>query len=428
MSSNGSKRLLGWCLLVLALGPAAAQTGDETPAQPTEPAATPTSSEQRVPWWGGRFALYLETAYGTASSEALDTSLETDIKHVAFSTFDPGDRTYGRVTVGWQLPIQRGHVLLRLTGYKEDGGWSSEARGLQTALDPSSSGSVEATEPVFWWDVRMTPGHIQSFRDAPTWNEALHDADGDSRADPNELVYGGVDSQFAGSAPDTLEQVSRTLDLLYQREFADKGPTDRWTGRWATGIRHFDLAGAVPMAAWLGLHSAATTEGDPGLFSEGALLRPILLNQETKGNGPTGMLELQYHFLRRRATAYAQGRAAFLLQQLSTDSGLAYTLTQYPIGTDPVTNALYPTPMQLVHEVDKTAWQVGAEIGLRFRILPGFDAMIEYHTESQQDVLLMPDKIIIPIIIDEAQFGTSAIYGTKDIDHDGWSAGLSFQF
>jgi len=175
------------------------------------------------------------------------------------------------------------------------------------------------------------------------------------------------------------------------------------------------------MAAWLG-------QGNPGLFSEGALLRPILMRQDTSGNGPMGTAEVQYHFLRRRATAYAQGRAAFLLQQLTADSGLAYTLTRYTIGTNPSTEAFYPTPMNLAHDLDKTAWQVGAEVGLRFRILPGFEGSVEYHTDSQQDVLLVPDRVNIPSTNEEAQFGTNAIYTTKDLDHDGWSVGLSFQF
>ena len=71
---------------------------------------------------------------------------------------------------------------------------------------------------------------------------------------------------------------------------------------------------------------------------------------------------------------------------------------------------------------------MGAEVGLRFRILAGFDAMAEYHTDAQQDVLLVPDRVSIPSTNEEAQFGTNAIFTTKDIDHDGWSAGLSFQF
>ena len=419
MTSRRRFLLACTCVLALVGSGARAQTPGEgaTPAAP----ATPQTEEQKVPWWGGRFALYLETAVGGASSGDVDVSLETTVRHITYGSFDPGDHTYGRVVVGWELPLKRGMFQFRYSGYKEDGGWELNGTGAAAFVQGSN---VSPLDVLPWWTVRMTEGRIDASRNPPVWN----DLDDDDQVDVNEVSFAGVDQTTTATAPETLQQRSRTYDLVYQREFADKGPTDRWTGRWATGIRHFELEGAVPMAAWLGLSSASTTEGDPGLFTEGALLRPILLNQETKGNGPTGMLELQYHFLRRRATAYAQGRAAFLLQKLSTDSGLAYTLIEYPIGEDPVTDAFYPSPMQLVHDVDKTAWQVAAEIGLRFRILPGFDAMIEYHTDSQQDVLLMPDKIIIPGIIDEAQFGTSAIYGTKDIDQDGWSAGLSFQF
>jgi len=409
MTSRRRFLLACGCALALVVG-----RGPRAQTPGAAPAAPATPEEQKVPWWGGRFALYLETAVGGAGSGDVDTSLETTVRQITYSSFDPGDQTYGRVVVGWQLPLNRGMFQFRYSGYKEDGGWELNGTGAASFIAGSDTQPLSLLP---WWTIRMTEGQIVASRNSPTWNNL----DGDDTIDPEEVVYAGVDQATTATAPSTLQQRARTYELMYQREFADKGPTDRWTGRWATGLRHFDLEGAVPMAAWLQL-------GDPGLFTEGALLRPILMNQETKGNGPTGMLELQYHFLRRRATAYAQGRAAFLLQQLSTDSGLAYTLTRYSIGADPVTVAFYPTPMQLVHDVDKTAWQVAAEIGLRFRILAGFDAMVEYHTESLQDVLLIPDRIIIPSTNQEAQFGTNAIYGTKDIDHDGWSVGLSFQF
>jgi hypothetical protein len=272
----------------------------------------------------------------------------------------------------------------------------------------------------------MTEGQLVASRNPPVWTDA-QDLDGDSEVDADEVIFAGVDQSSSVGAPTTLQQRSRSYDLVYQREFADKGPTDRWTGRWSGGLRHFELEGAVPMAGWLSdTTGGTTTQGDPGLFSEGSLLRPLLLNQDTTGNGPAGTLELQFHFLRRRATAYAQGRAAFLIQNLDADSGLVYTLTRRQIQGGP--DAFYPTPLRLQHDVDKTSWQVGAEIGVRFRLLPGLLANVEYHRESQQDVLLLPDRLNIPANIDEAPFGSNAIFTTQDIDYDGWSAGLGFQF
>jgi hypothetical protein len=420
MTSRWRFLLACGCVLAAAVG---SEPRAQTPGEGAAPAApaTPQTEEQKVPWWGGRFALYLETGVGGASSDDVNASVETTLRQVTYSTFDPGDRSYGRVVVGWLLPLNRGMFQFRYTAYKEDGGWELSGQGAASFV----SGSNHQPDSLLpWWTYRMTEGQIVASRNPPVWNNV----DGDSDIDPAEVVYAGVDQSTIATAPDTLQQRSRSYDLVYQREFADKGPTDRWTGRWSTGLRHYELEGAVPMGAWLGLSSNPAVDGDPGLFSEGALLRPILMRQDTKGNGPTGTLELQFHFLRRRATAYAQSRAAFLLQNLSADSGLAYTLTRYPIGTNPTTVAFYPTPMQLVHDVDKTAWQVGAEVGLRFRILPGFDATAEYHTESQQDVLLVPDRVSIPSTNEEAQFGTNAIFTTKDIDHEGWSVGLSFQF
>jgi len=419
MTSRRRFLLACGCVLAVAVGP---EPRAQTPGEGAPPApATPKTEEQKVPWWGGRFALYLETGVGGASSGDVDASVETTFRQVTYSAFDPGDRQYGRVVVGWQLPLNRGMFQFRYTAYKEDGGWELNGQGAASFV----TGTTNQPDSLLpWWNIRMTEGQIVASRNAPNWNNL----DGDSDIDSNEIIYPGVDQSTATAGPDTLQQRTRTYDLVYQREFADKGPTDHWTGRWSTGLRHFELEGAVPMAAWLGLSSSPTAQGDPGLFSEGALLRPILMRQDTSGNGPMGTAEVQYHFLRRRATAYAQGRAAFLIQQLSADSGLAYTLTRYSIGNNPSTEAFYPTPMNLAHDLDKTAWQVGAEVGLRFRILPGFEGSVEYHTDSQQDVLLVPDRVNIPSTNEEAQFGTNAIYTTKDLDHDGWSVGLSFQF
>ena len=62
------------CALAFAPGPGAlAQepTPEPTPPPPEAPAApavvTPTEDES-VPWWGGKFALYLETAVGTGGT------------------------------------------------------------------------------------------------------------------------------------------------------------------------------------------------------------------------------------------------------------------------------------------------------------------------------------------------------------------------
>jgi hypothetical protein len=411
MASRRRFLLVCGCVLAIAVGPdsrAQAPGEGSTPAAP----ATPQAEDQKIPWWGGRFALYLETGVGGASTEDVNTSAETSIQQVTYSAFAPGDRSYGRVVVGWQLPLNRGLFALRYSGYKEDGSWELNSTGAASFV-PGFSDPTDA--PIAWWSLHMSENQLTATRNPPAWNNL----DGDNEVDADEVIHTGVDQTSVTSGPSTLQQRSRTFDLIYQREFADKGPTDRWTGRWTGGLRHYELEGAIPVATWL----SSVSSTPPGLFSEGALLRPLLLNQDTTGNGPAGTLELQYHFLRRRATAYAQGRAAFLLQQLTVDSGQVYTLTR---TTQP--DALYPTPLHLTHEVDKTAWQVGAEVGVRFRFLPGFVGMVEYHTDANQDVLLLPDRLNIPNNIQEAPFGSNAIYTTKDIDHDGWSAGLSFQF
>lgn len=409
----------GCCVLAIAAGSnVGAQSSGEAAATPSSP-----TEEQKIPWWGGRFALYLETAVGGAGTSDVDTSLETSVQRVTYSTFDPGDRSFGRVVVGWQLPLNRGTFLLRFSGYKEDGGWELTGTGASASV---SGTSTPAETPLPWWTIDMREGLLVATRNAPLWSSA-QDADGDSKPDFDEVTYGGVDQTTSIAAPTTMQQRARTYDLAFQREFADKGPTDHWTGRWSGGLRHFQLEGAVPVPGWLGHSSGeAGILGDPGLFSEGALLRPLLVNQDTSGIGPAGTLELQFQFLRRRATAYAQGRAAFLIQKLSADSGLVYTLTRRKLDGGP--DAFYPTPLLLQHDVDKTSWQVGAEIGLRFRLLPGLTAALEYHRESQQDVLLLPDRLNIPADIEAAPFGSDAIFTTQDIDYDGWSAGLSFQF
>jgi len=67
MTSRWRFLLACGCVLTAAVG---AEPRAQTPGEGAAPAAptTPQTQEQKVPWWGGRFALYLETGLQSPGS------------------------------------------------------------------------------------------------------------------------------------------------------------------------------------------------------------------------------------------------------------------------------------------------------------------------------------------------------------------------
>lgn len=384
------------------------------PAAPAAPSAGTEEAKPKTHWWGDRNALYVETAFGVAGSKDINTSVATDFKNTAVSTLRLDEHQYGRAAVGWSLPAARGGFQLVFNGFKEEDGYRLDSAGFRAAVVGTDT---EPNTPLPWWTLTLANGRLLSQRTPPVWTDA-DDANGNGVPEPSEVRYLPVDITTSLPAPKNLQNRLQTYELLYHRSFGGMSPTRHVSGRWTAGVRHFVYEGNIPMPLWVSTVA--------GIFSEGALAKPLLVSQDTSGTGPAGSLEIQSHFFRRRLSPYVQARAAFLVQTLHSDTGRAYTLARTPQGTIPT--YLYPAEMSLQEDLDKSSWQTGIELGVRWTAVPGVKVQLGYHLDSFQDVLLLLDRVNIPDIVPEASFGPNAIYVTEDLEFDGWFAGLGFQF
>ncbi len=404
-----------------------AALAEEPPAPKATPGATDATSEKQKPapeekkkghWWDERFALYVETAGGKGSgAKDLDTSIVNSVKNTAETAVDLKDLTFARLAVGWTLPAGRGTFLVVFTGYKEDGyTLTSEGFTNHTWNDRLNQDNDQAPL-IRWWQLSIEDGQLRSARNRPNWvpfdaaNPAapFDDKNHDGRPSQDEVRYGTPDEVFTRGVPDNLENRPRTYDLLYQRDFGGL----RASGRWSAGWRYFDYEGNVAAGTWLGAY--ATGEG----FTDGDLIHLLTFREKTTGMGPTGSLEAQGHLFRGRLTLYGQGRIALLVERAQADTGVFNTFLPSKSGT-----ALYLMPSRLVQRRSKTAWQVGGELGLRVKIVEGFEAHMAYNRTSFQDSVLVPTQVILG----QLQQGTSALYNTRDLILDAWQLGFSYQF
>jgi hypothetical protein len=148
---------------------------------------------------------------------------------------------------------------------------------------------------------------------------------------------------------------------------------------------------------------------------------------ETSGLGPTGILEVDFNFFDDRLAFYVLGQFAFVLADITVDSGPFSTLVlDQPQGS----NAVYVIPIdaQLTATRNKSTWQDAGEVGLRVKMRNGLQIELAYHVTGFLDVILLPHEIAIPESRLEAAQGTSALYRTQDYVLDGWRAGIAFQF
>ena len=407
------KRFLAWAgvLSTLAFG-GTAVLAEETPqapapeGQPAEPAKAEESSKPG--FWGDRFALYIAVAGGGAWSErTIDSSITTSGNSVSKSDLDLQDVLHGRFTVGWQLPANRGHLLLSVNGFREDS-YVFSAYGLSSWAVESiaEDGSLTASaydELLRWWRVRATDGRLKSTYTVPLLvnGSILYDVE-----DPQTYA------QREGATAVDLQNEMQTWDAFYQREFGGR----RWSARWSAGGRYFLYEGTVPAAAWL-------NDGDKfGYgYTDGVGLRLLPLKQKSSGMGPTASLEAQFHLFRDHVVLYGQGRIALIYESLEVDSGPFFTLV------DPQDGVVLAEARVLEDRV-KTAWHVTAEVGARIRILQGVTAEIGYGQSSFQDSVLVPTEFFIPQVATDVEGGTSILYNTRDLLFGVVHAGLSFQF
>jgi hypothetical protein len=353
--------------------------------------------------------MFVEVAAGSATIDDINSSIATSDESLTQNNLTLDDQDYGRVLVGWTLPADRGSLLIAFEGYKENS-YSFDAEGLQSRLSTGAS----TTGPLDWWSLSIENGQLNSARTPSVWDQLVNDTNGDGLADPNEVVYLPADIVITKSVPDNLLNRVQTIDLLYRRDFGGR----RISGRWDAGPRFFQYKGNIPVAAWIAV-GASAGEG----FTDGLQNRVLVFEEKATGVGPTFSLEIQFHFFRRRLTLYGQGRGAFLITSLSTDSGPFFSLIR-----DPTNATMFPAEARVRRDLDKSTWNLGGELGVRVRLLEGFLFHAAYSVTAYQDAVLLPNTFSFPENIPQSTQGTVALFNTQDLTTTTVRAGFSFQF
>lgn len=413
------KRVLAVAGLILALG--ATDRGLRAQEQPQDPPQEPSgeaaaqpveSGEQKTPFWGSKFALYLEAGLGSGSVESLNSSIETSSAARSQNAFDLEDMKSGYVALGWKLPIDRGSFRVVFTGFSEDSyrftGIGSKRALKGTAVLPGTN--------LPWWQVTAQDGVITSTLVPPSFV----DANGNRQVDDGEIRYfpATPDRVLVGSVPSNALNRVQTWDLLFLRDFGGRTVSARYT----CGLRHLVYEGNVPAAAWLSVSGGSRPEGG---FTDGATLRLLGMNQQTTGFGPTGSLELQYHLFRDRVVLFGESRFAFLVQDMTVDTGNFFTIISPQGSTPPIQ---LPAVARLEQSVSKSTWNFGGQFGVRVRVVPGLQLQVTYDRMSYQDTVLLPYSITIPATEGEISFGSVALYQTQDLELDSIRLTAGFQF
>jgi len=382
-----------------------ARAEDATPKKEDAPAAPKEAPKKKDPFFGDHFAMYLETRGGPASIDALENPVSTGVQQSSDNELRFNGNKSGQFTVGWTLPRERGQYLLTYTGIA-DGDYELDATGIEKTflLD------------LPWWQTTIRNGQLRTTKTPPVWSLATDDANGNTLADPEEIRYPVTTVDISGTVPKDLGNRIQTWDLAYRREFGGL----KIHARWQAGLRYFDYEGAIVTPTWL---TGAVLH--PGFgFSDGIVNHFVLMQQSTKGYGPMGSGEVQFNFFRQRLTLYGELKAAFLVQSLSADSG---AFTFYAPDPNPP-NHPFPGAGHIRRDVDKTAWNIGVEIGARVKLMQGFNLFVDWNRTGYLDTVLVPYSISIPANAAEAPLGTTARFVSRDFDVTAINLGLSFQF
>jgi hypothetical protein len=378
---------------------------DATPKKEDAPTAPTEAPKKKDPFFGDHFAMYLETRGGPASIDALENPVSTGVQQSSDSEVRFTGNKSGQFTVGWTLPRGRGQYLLTYNGIS-DGDYELDASGIENTF------SLDLP----WWHVTVRDGAVRTTQTPPVWNLATDDANGNTIADPSEVRYPTTTVDVTGAVPADLGNRVETWDLSYRREFGGL----RIHARWQAGIRYLNYEGAIVTPSWL-----TGVVYVPGYgYSDGVVSNFILMQQATKGYGPMGSGEVQFNFFRQRLKLYGEVKAAFLVQSLSADSE-AFTYYAKDTGGD---NLPFPGAGHIHRDIDKTAWNIGVEIGARVRLLQGFDLIVDWNRTGYLDTFLVPYSISIPANASEAPLGTTARFVSRDFDVSVINLGLSFQF
>jgi len=384
------------------------------------------------------FALYLFTGVGAGEADAFNSSIQTTTNRISTNALELDEVEVGRFVIGWKLPNQKGDFRIRWDGYAEKS-YTFNASGQQAILGLDATAPIEtfsynnpATFPLKWWDVQITDGMLDSWRNPPVWWDDL-DANGNTLPDPDEIVYdlpgdfvvpnpttneydifSSYPTAFSMPTDDDLGNQYINIDLLYGREWGGR----RYNGRWWTGLRYYEYKGNMLAAAWL--QSSGVGRG----YTDGLFLPLLNFHQESKAVGPTGALELNLNYFQRKLVLFGGVQAALMIANLEMDTGEFFTFVQ--AGSD--SNALLSVPARLHTDRDKSVWHSRAEVGIRINLTSGVRIEAAYQINGYLDTILLPKAIQIPASTTQIRNGVSAIYSTQDIVLDTFRAGIGFQF
>lgn len=420
MRSTGLITVFGLLVLVLGLGlsiapgdalaatPQDADAGGETPPEtPAEPAQDDAGAAGKA----RHFGLYVFAGTGTVDSKAIDLSNESASTNTTFTELTFEGMAYGQAALGWKLANDKGDFRLVFNGFKEDG-YRFHSVGSAAVIDPTLNVNARVQDNLTWWTVDIVDGNLTSVRTPPQWTLAA-DANGDGFVDAPEVSYIGPDISATGSVVSDLENRVQTVDVMFGNSF---GP-ERVSATWWAGLRYFEYEGTLLAGAWLSTKPAGE------LFTDGAFSGPLQLRHEASGYGPMTAMELDVNFFRKRVSLFAKGGAAFLFENLKSDSG---SFSTYVTSTDP--EHINAVPAEISAERDKSVWHTHLEGGVRVSLKNGLRLEMAYHITGFLDSVLSPTVLRIPLARVEAPLGTSATFRTSDIVVDGWRAGVGFQF
>jgi len=383
------------------------------PAPPAPPAAA-EAPKKKEPFFGDKFALYLEVRGGPASIDDVATPVTTTASSFTDTTVKFGSDKTGQFTVGWTLPRGRGQYLLTYNGVA-DGAYDLESTGFQNSYIDESGVATTPPGPLPWWHLSIHDGHLQSSRTPPIWNPATDDADNDMLPDAGEMRYPTTTHALSRSVPEDLGNQVQTWDLYYRREFGGV----RVRARWTAGLRYLDYSGAFPVPAWL-----MSSPGESGIgFSDGVQNGVIIMQESTTGWGPVGSGEVQGNFFRQRLTLYGVAQAALLNESLEGDSGAFTYIARDPSQPNGLVGAGH-----IETKVSKSAWNTMFEVGVRFRVLEGFHVIADWNRTGYLDVAIMPTSLSIPSNSTQTALGTTARFLSREIVVSSLNLGLSFQF
>lgn len=406
----------GWCV-ARAEEPAPKPAAPATPAKPD--AAKPEAAKpaaKKEPFFGDRFAMYLDVQGGPAKIDSLVNPITTTSNASTASEITLDGNKTGRFTIGWTLPRGRGQYLFRFTGVA-DGKYKVDATGYQRSYIQTGGGSSQTpVDELPWWQLNIDNGTLHATKTPPVWDSGTDDANNNGFPDRNEIRFPATTVDLTSSVPDDLGNNLQTYDLYYRREFGGV----RYRGAWYAGGRYLNYDGAMPCPAWVVGTIAVSGFG----FTDGIANKLILMKQSTSGWGPVGGGEADFNFFRQRLTIYGVVEAAFLLEKLDGKSEpFTFLAFNQQGGT-----VFIPGEGFISKSISKSAWNTSIEIGARVKVAEGFHLFVNVTARGYLDTVVFPDSLSIPANATQFSLGTLATFVTRDIVTNSANLGLSFQF